>query len=181
MQLSSISIGWCHLYHAVAFCTHFSYEYSKSLAMAHILIVFIRCKLYQVAVKFSQCKLILQRKNVLVALGNRSRRTRLWDLFAFINNSLTGGDPRERLRAEYSRMIFGSASASLSNREELRRSNTWRLSEVNANYNVCPTYPSLLVMPASIRYTPNSHHLLFWCIVVCQCHMQVNKLRVHYD
>lgn len=98
---------------------------------------------------------------MLVALGNRSRRTRLWDLFAFINNSLTGGDPRERLRAEYSRMIFGSASASLSNREELRRSNTWRLSEVNANYNVCPTYPSLLVMPASIRYTPNSHHLLF--------------------
>jgi hypothetical protein len=28
----------------------------------------------------------------------------------------------------------------------------WRLCEVNANYNVCLTYPSLMVVPTSIRY-----------------------------
>jgi myotubularin-related protein 1/2 len=85
-------------------------------------------------------------------LAYRTRPTRLWDLYAFSDAYPTGGDPRQRLRAEYIRLISGDTHAFQNTIEQPQRGSAWRLCEVNANYNVCPTYPSLMVVPTSIRY-----------------------------
>jgi myotubularin-related protein 1/2 len=45
------------------------------------------------------------------ALAYRTRPTRLWDLYAFSDAYPTGGDPRQRLRAEYIRLISGDTHA----------------------------------------------------------------------
>jgi myotubularin-related protein 1/2 len=91
-----------------------------------------------------------QRRKVREALAYRTRPTRLFDLYAFSDASHTSGDPCQRLRAEYIRLISGSNNASRNLMEQFQRGNAWRLCEANATYSVCPTYPSLLVMPSSV-------------------------------
>jgi myotubularin-related protein 1/2 len=91
-----------------------------------------------------------QRRKVREALAYRTRPTRLWDLYAFSDAYPTGGDPRQRLRAEYIRLISGDTHAFQNTIEQPQRGSAWRLCEVNANYNVCLTYPSLMVVPTSI-------------------------------
>lgn len=86
------------------------------------------------------------------ALAYRTRPTRLFDLYAFSDASHKSGDPCQRLRAEFIRLISGSINASRNSMEQFPRGNAWRLCEANATYSVCPTYPSLLVMPSSVRY-----------------------------
>lgn len=91
-----------------------------------------------------------QRRKVCEALVYRTRPTRLWDLYAFSDPFPTSGASRQRLRAEYIRLMSGYTHDFQNTSQQPQRGSSWRLSEVNANYNVCPTYPSLMVMPASI-------------------------------
>ncbi|XP_024360704.1 phosphatidylinositol-3-phosphatase myotubularin-1 isoform X1 [Physcomitrium patens] len=91
-----------------------------------------------------------QRRKVREALAYRTRPTRLWDLYTFSDAYPSSGDPRQRLRAEYIRLMSGNTHGFQNMMEQSKRGSAWRLSEVNSNYSICPTYPSLLVMPACI-------------------------------
>jgi myotubularin-related protein 1/2 len=93
----------------------------------------------------------VQRRTVHEALTRLMRPSRLYDLYAFSTNLPNGRDPRMRLRAEYMRMISATTIGTDTSAGDSNIRSEWRLSDVNANYNVCPTYPSLLVMPASFR------------------------------
>lgn len=84
-------------------------------------------------------------------LTRLTRPPRLWDLYAFSHNSLSGGDPRQRLRAEYIRLLSLGTINSQGNLEDSKYCSDWRLCDENATYNICSTYPSLLVMPSSVR------------------------------
>ncbi|KAH8966590.1 hypothetical protein BDL97_03G033800 [Sphagnum fallax] len=90
-----------------------------------------------------------QRRTVHEALTRLMRPSRLYELYAFSTNVPNGRDPRMRLRAEYMRMISATTIGTDTSAGDSNIRSEWRLSDVNANYNVCPTYPSLLVMPAS--------------------------------
>ncbi|KAK1396560.1 phosphatidylinositol-3-phosphatase myotubularin-1 [Heracleum sosnowskyi] len=73
-----------------------------------------------------------QRRAVFDALVRCTRPTRLWDLYAFGS---------------------GSYDASLSVVEErsfMVSNDSWRISDVNYNYTMCPTYPFALLVPKSI-------------------------------
>jgi len=93
----------------------------------------------------------VQRRTVHEALTRLMRPSRLYELYAFSTNVPNGRDPRMRLRAEYMRMISATTIGTDTSAGDSNIRSEWRLSDVNANYNVCPTYPSLLVMPASFR------------------------------
>ncbi|KAL3687052.1 hypothetical protein R1sor_013361 [Riccia sorocarpa] len=107
-----------------------------------------------------------QRSSVFDALSRFLKSTRLWDLHAF-NSGLPpaykSGSSMSRLRAEYVRIISatGNKTDGPARRPGLTRSSKsvkdirpeqswWRISEVNANYTLCTTYPSRLIVPSSV-------------------------------
>ncbi|CAM6099841.1 unnamed protein product [Calypogeia fissa] len=102
-----------------------------------------------------------QRRTVFEALTRLLKPSRLWDLFAFMSGkpaASTGGDVRSRLQAEYVRIISstgyqgsGKRSGSFGKAKDLRlESKRWRISEVNKDYSMSPTYPSHLIVPSSV-------------------------------
>ncbi|XP_024526893.1 phosphatidylinositol-3-phosphatase myotubularin-1 [Selaginella moellendorffii] len=85
---------------------------------------------------------VKHRRIIFDALQRLTRPARLWDLYAFSAEwakSCLGfdSDPRVRLQSEYERIISHHKSY-------------WTLSDVNSDYMLCATYPSLLVMPKSL-------------------------------
>ncbi|KAF5959344.1 hypothetical protein HYC85_000553 [Camellia sinensis] len=100
-----------------------------------------------------------QRRAIFDALVRCTKPARLWDLYAFtaypsrFSNNNT--NPKVRLLNEYFRLLgMGSYQASTSTIEDgsFTLSNEWwRISGVNSNYTMCPTYPFALIVPKSIR------------------------------
>ncbi|KAL6523798.1 hypothetical protein OROHE_016336 [Orobanche hederae] len=99
---------------------------------------------------------ILQRRAVYDALIRCARPARLWDLYAFAvgPSRFSNTNPRVRLLNEYFRLLgLGSHHASSITIEDgsFTLSNEWwRISSVNSNYTICPTYPFALLIPNSI-------------------------------
>lgn len=99
----------------------------------------------------------LQRRAVFDALVRWTRPARLWDLYAFGSGTsrFSNTNPKVRLLNEYFRLLgVGPYNASLSLIEERSftvSNDSWRISDVNFNYTMCPTYPFALLVPKSIR------------------------------
>lgn len=99
----------------------------------------------------------LQRRAVFDALVRCTRPARLWDLYAFGSGTsrFSNTNPKVRLLNEYFRLLgLGSYHASPSVVEErsfMVSNDSWRISDVNYNYTMCPTYPFALLVPKSIR------------------------------
>ncbi|KAI3470564.1 hypothetical protein Pfo_027227 [Paulownia fortunei] len=99
---------------------------------------------------------ILQRRAVYDALLRCTRPARLWDLYAFAlgPSRFSNTNPKVRLLNEYFRLLgLGSNHASSRTIEDgsFALSNEWwRISSVNSNYTMCPTYPFALLIPNSI-------------------------------
>lgn len=100
---------------------------------------------------------ILQRSAVFDALLRGTRPARLWDLYAFTPGptNYSNTNPKVRLVNEYYRLLgMGSLKASIGTVEDglFKLSNDWwRISDVNASYNMCTTYPFALLVPKAIR------------------------------
>ncbi|KAM0042588.1 putative phosphoric monoester hydrolase [Helianthus debilis subsp. tardiflorus] len=98
-----------------------------------------------------------QRRAVFEALLRCARPSRLWDLYAFSSgpSRFSNISPRVRLVNEYLRLLgVESRHSSLSTIEDgsfTSSNNWWRISDVNATYDMCPTYPFSLLLPKSIR------------------------------
>ncbi|XP_057789397.1 phosphatidylinositol-3-phosphatase myotubularin-1 [Salvia miltiorrhiza] len=96
------------------------------------------------------------RRAVYDALSRWTRPARLWDLYAFAVGSsrYSNRNPKVRLLNEYFRLLgLGSyrASSRTIEDESFTLSNEWwRISNVNSNYTMCPTYPFALLIPNSI-------------------------------
>lgn len=85
-----------------------------------------------------------QRRSVYAALSKFTRPVRLWDLYTFScgPSNFVDNNPKLRLLNEYERLL----------RDELSMSDEqWRITSINSNYTLCPTYPSSLIVPKSIR------------------------------
>uniref|UniRef100_A0A162A3V2 phosphatidylinositol-3,5-bisphosphate 3-phosphatase n=1 Tax=Daucus carota subsp. sativus TaxID=79200 RepID=A0A162A3V2_DAUCS len=97
-----------------------------------------------------------QRRAVFDALVRWTRPARLWDLYAFGSGTsrFSNTNPKVRLLNEYFRLLgVGPYNASLSLIEERSftvSNDSWRISDVNFNYTMCPTYPFALLVPKSI-------------------------------
>ncbi|KAJ0678232.1 putative phosphoric monoester hydrolase [Helianthus annuus] len=98
-----------------------------------------------------------QRRAVFEALLRCARPTRLWDLYAFSSgpSRFSNTSPRERLVNEYLRLLGMKShisSARMIEDGSFTLSNDWwRISDVNATYDMCATYPFSLLLPKSIR------------------------------
>ncbi|KAJ0470336.1 putative phosphoric monoester hydrolase [Helianthus annuus] len=116
-----------------------------------------------------------QRRAVFAALMKGTRPAMLWDLYAFnsgpSNNSNT--NPKVRLVNEYYRLLgMGSLQSSISTIEDglfKLHNDWWRISDVNASYNMCTTYPFALLVPKAIRDTD----LLKACTFRARCRLPV--------
>ncbi|CAI9773032.1 unnamed protein product [Fraxinus pennsylvanica] len=97
-----------------------------------------------------------QRRAVYDALLRCTRPARLWDLYAFACGPSKFGNtnPKVRLLNEYFRLLgLGSPQASARTIEDgsyVVSNECWRISNVNSNYTMCPTYPFALLVPKSI-------------------------------
>ncbi|XP_051116205.1 phosphatidylinositol-3-phosphatase myotubularin-1 isoform X5 [Andrographis paniculata] len=98
-----------------------------------------------------------QRRAVYEALLRCTRLSRLWDLYAFSSgpSRFSNTNPKVRLLNEYFRLLGLGGSYSASSRTIEDGSFTlsnewWRISSVNSNYTMCPTYPFALLVPNSI-------------------------------
>ncbi|KAL8162090.1 hypothetical protein V2J09_013579 [Rumex salicifolius] len=98
-----------------------------------------------------------QRRAVFKELLGSTRPPRLWDLYAFTcgSSKYTGTNPKTRLLEEYFRLLGLSSTYQASDQMIQRGSFTfsnglWRISSVNAEYTVCPTYPFAFILPKSI-------------------------------
>ncbi|RWR83461.1 phosphatidylinositol-3-phosphatase myotubularin-1-like protein isoform X1 [Cinnamomum micranthum f. kanehirae] len=97
-----------------------------------------------------------QRRAVFDALWRCTRPTRLWDLYAFTcgPSKFNNSSPKVRLLNEYYRLLgkgFRNVSSSTIEDGSYSISNKWwRISGVNSNYTMCPTYPFSLIVPKSI-------------------------------
>lgn len=100
---------------------------------------------------------ILQRRAVYDALLRCSRPARLWDLYAFALGPSRFGNssPKVRLLNEYFRLLgLGSqhvSSRTIEDGSYALSNEWWRISSVNSNHTMCPTYPFALLIPNSIR------------------------------
>ncbi|KAK1419665.1 hypothetical protein QVD17_28909 [Tagetes erecta] len=98
-----------------------------------------------------------QRRAVFEALLRCARPTRLWDLYTFSSgpSRFSNTSPRVRLLNEYIRLLgMESNNSSVSMVEDgsfTLSNNWWRISDVNATYDMCSTYPFSLLLPKSIR------------------------------
>ncbi|CAN6438647.1 unnamed protein product [Victoria cruziana] len=97
-----------------------------------------------------------QRRAVLEALSRCIRPKRLWDLYAFEcgPSKFKSSNPKARLLNEYLRMLEkdqSHVSGSLwEDKKFLVANKWWRISNVNSNYMMCTTYPSILIVPSCI-------------------------------
>ncbi|PIN05491.1 myotubularin [Handroanthus impetiginosus] len=97
-----------------------------------------------------------QRRAVYDALLRCTRPARLWDLYAFSPgpSRFSNTSPKVRLLNEYYRLLgVNSRYASARTIEDgsfTLSSDLWRISSVNTNYTMCPTYPFALLVPNSI-------------------------------
>ncbi|KAK2969477.1 hypothetical protein RJ640_022191 [Escallonia rubra] len=97
-----------------------------------------------------------QRRVVFDALLRCTRPARLWDLYAFASgpSRFSNTDPKVRLLNEYFRLLgMGSRHASIGTIEDgsfTSSTDCWRISDVNCNYTMCPTYPFALLVPKFI-------------------------------
>ena len=85
-----------------------------------------------------------------------TRPASLWDLYAFsCNPKNSDSNPKVRLVNEYYRLLgLGSLESSIGSIEDglfKLHNDWWRISDVNASYNMCNTYPFALLVPKSIR------------------------------
>ncbi|KAL6503681.1 hypothetical protein OROGR_025604 [Orobanche gracilis] len=100
--------------------------------------------------------LLRLRRAVYDALIRCARPARLWDLYAFAvgPSKFSNTNPRVRLLNEYFRLLgLGSHHASSITIEDgsfTLCNEWWRISSVNSNYTICPTYPFALLIPNSI-------------------------------
>ena len=108
-------------------------------------------------VLFDSIGIILQRRSLVDALLRCSNLERVWDLYAFTCGPSKFGNknPKERLLNEYFRLLGkGSLRASMNMIKDGSFSvsnDFWRITDLNSNYNLCPTYPFALMVPKSIR------------------------------
>ncbi|KAJ8551451.1 hypothetical protein K7X08_021466 [Anisodus acutangulus] len=97
-----------------------------------------------------------QRRAVYDALLRCTRPARLWDLYAFAGgpSRFSNTNPKVRLLNEYCRLLgMGFYQASIRAIEDgsFTLSNEWwRISSVNSNYTMSPTYPFALLLPKFI-------------------------------
>ncbi|KAK1409665.1 hypothetical protein QVD17_36194 [Tagetes erecta] len=116
-----------------------------------------------------------QRSAVFDALLRGTRPARLWDLYAFTPSpsNYSNTNPKVRLVNEYYRLLgMGSLKSSIGTVEDglFKLSNEWwRISDVNASYNMCTTYPFALLVPKAIRDTD----LLKACTFRARCRLPV--------
>lgn len=104
------------------------------------------------------------------ALVRCTRPARFSDMYAFTSgySRYRGTNPKVRLLNEYFRLLgLGSQHASARTIEDMPftvSNEWWRISDVNCTYTMCPTYPSALVVPNSIRLVGLLDGFYFWCI-----------------
>ncbi|XP_071706869.1 phosphatidylinositol-3-phosphatase myotubularin-1-like [Rutidosis leptorrhynchoides] len=116
-----------------------------------------------------------QRRDVFNALVRWTKPTLLWDFYAFtISPSKDSNtNPKVRLINEYYRLLgMGSLQSSIESIEDgsFKLSNDWwRISDVNANYNMCTTYPFALLVPKAI----SDKDLLKACTFRARCRLPV--------
>ncbi|CAK9159614.1 unnamed protein product [Ilex paraguariensis] len=116
-----------------------------------------------------------QRRAVFEALLRCTRPTRLLDLYAFASGPSRFGNtnPRVRLLNEYFRLLgMGSYNASIRLIEDgsfTLSNELWRISAVNANYTMCPTYSFALLIPKCI----SDEEVLQACTFRARCRLPV--------
>ncbi|KAL4576781.1 hypothetical protein LXL04_012880 [Taraxacum kok-saghyz] len=115
-----------------------------------------------------------QRRAVFNALLRWTRPASLWDLYAFsCNPKNSDTNPKVRLVNEYYRLLgLGSLESSIGSIEDglfKLHNDWWRISDVNASYNMCNTYPFALLVPKSIR----DKDLLKACTFRARCRLPV--------
>ncbi|KAJ4805511.1 Myotubularin [Rhynchospora pubera] len=94
----------------------------------------------------------MQRSAVMDVLKRYRKPVQLWELYAFQcdPSKFKNSNPKLRLLKEYYR-FFGKRLLHLPEDESYIISNDrWRMTTINSNYTLCPTYPSVLVVPKSI-------------------------------
>ncbi|XP_010243361.1 PREDICTED: phosphatidylinositol-3-phosphatase myotubularin-1 [Nelumbo nucifera] len=97
-----------------------------------------------------------QRHAIFDALWRCTRPARLGDLYTFIHgpSKSTNTNPKARLLDEYCRLLGKSSyhvSSSIVEDGSSSLSNEWwRISWVNSNYTMCPTYPFSFIVPKSV-------------------------------
>ncbi|KAK4480403.1 hypothetical protein RD792_013475 [Penstemon davidsonii] len=97
-----------------------------------------------------------QRRHVYDALLRCTRPARLWDLYAFASgpSRFSNTSPKVRLVNEYYRLLgLGSRHASTRTVDDgsfTVSNGWWRITNINCNYTLCPTYPFALLIPNSI-------------------------------
>ncbi|KAJ6311425.1 hypothetical protein OIU77_013233 [Salix suchowensis] len=97
-----------------------------------------------------------QRRDIYDGILRCTKPSRLWDLYAFScgPSKFTNANPKVRLLNECFRLLgkgFCSASIDMIDKGSYTLSNElWRISNVNSNYIMCPSYPFALIVPKSI-------------------------------
>ncbi|KAK9158769.1 hypothetical protein Scep_005343 [Stephania cephalantha] len=97
-----------------------------------------------------------QRRAVIDALWRCTRPLRLWDMYTFTcgPSKYKNTSPNVRLLNEYIRLLGKGSDhvsrSSFEDRSRLVSNEWWRISEINSNYTMCSTYPSLLIVPKNI-------------------------------
>ncbi|KAK9283122.1 hypothetical protein L1049_011353 [Liquidambar formosana] len=96
-----------------------------------------------------------QRRAVFEALLRCTRPARLGDLYAFTSgpSKFSNTNPKVQLLNEYFRLLGKTYHASIDTIEDgsFTSSNEWlRISNVNADYTMCPTYPFAFIVPKCI-------------------------------
>ncbi|XP_076918705.1 phosphatidylinositol-3-phosphatase myotubularin-1-like isoform X2 [Bidens hawaiensis] len=96
-----------------------------------------------------------QRRAVFEALLRYARPTRLYDLYAFSSgpSRFSNTSPRVRLINEYLRLLGMESHISqvIEDGFFTFSNNWWRISDINATYDMCSTYPFALLLPKSIK------------------------------
>ncbi|OVA04630.1 Myotubularin-like phosphatase domain [Macleaya cordata] len=97
-----------------------------------------------------------QRRAVLIALWKYTRSAQLWDLYTFTcgPSKFNNSNPKVPLLNEYFRLLGkGSYQASISTLEDgsfCVSNEWWRISGININYTLSPTYPFSFIVPKNI-------------------------------
>ncbi|XP_057859471.2 phosphatidylinositol-3-phosphatase myotubularin-1 isoform X1 [Cryptomeria japonica] len=98
-----------------------------------------------------------QRRAIFDGLTRYMRPSRLWDLYAFTCGAqvFTNSDPKVRLHHEYLRLLgknnfLRSVTSFHKEKMYLVSNKSWRITDVNSNYKLCPTYPHLFLAPSNI-------------------------------
>ncbi|KAG0497053.1 hypothetical protein HPP92_001744 [Vanilla planifolia] len=97
-----------------------------------------------------------QRRAVFDALSRYTKPARLWDMFTLTcgPSKFSNSNPKSRLIDEYLRLLrsgsFSTSCEEIDDRLLHASKLCWRISSVNSEYSLCPTYPSSLIVPTSI-------------------------------